>query len=104
MTQDPFGLLSSIPTGVTHVDVTGVTDWVVLDRITDQSRADTPYCVHGQTPCQVCGQWCWLGNRTHAQVAAGQARPICHPCALAHIPPGTPTHNLEDHRRADGPH
>lgn len=76
---------------------------VVLDVIEPGITPD--YCCHGRTTCITCNEWCWLGHKTVEIVQSGEALPICQPCAVKHIPPGTlPIDRVEDHLRADGPH
>ncbi len=77
---------------------------VVLDRI--EPGIAPPYCTHGRATCVGgCGEWVWLGNRTHDIVKSGQAAPLCRQCANRLIPPGARVvRNVGDHRRADGPH
>jgi hypothetical protein len=79
-------------------------DAVLLDRI--EPGWTPPYCIHGSCPCiGGCGEWLWLGDQTYEVVASGRAAPLCLPCARRLAPPGTvPATNLNDHRRADGPH
>lgn len=79
-------------------------DVVVLDRI--EPGVVPPYCTHGRATCMGgCGNWCWLGDRTHDVVASGAALPLCRQCAQRLIPPNCrPSRNIADHRRADGPH
>lgn len=82
---------------------------IVLDRVTQETP---PYCVHGRVTCLWCDNWCWLGDRSHDIVKAGEAAPICMECATAkwkqaealgmEVP--RPIANAGDHRRADGPH
>lgn len=75
---------------------------VVLDRIAD--APDPDYCLHGKTWCTVCGSTVHLGSVTKDAVLNG-ALPICLPCARLHIPPDqAPITNLQNHKRADGPH
>jgi hypothetical protein len=77
---------------------------VIVDRI--EPGWTPPYCTHGRATCAGgCGEWCWLGDKTAAAVASGEAAPLCMQCAVRLIPPGTrPSYNLGDHRWADGPH
>lgn len=76
---------------------------VVLDRI--EPGVTPEYCCHGRTPCTRCGDWCWLGHRTHEVVFTGQALPLCLQCAEAVIPRDTELiEHIRDHRRADGAH
>lgn len=79
-------------------------DLVILDRI--EPGVTPPYCTHGRATCVGgCGEWLWLGNRTHEVVSSGRAAPICRPCAQRLIPSDTKAAgNVRDHRRADGPH
>lgn len=117
--QDPFGINARLAattgdgidvSAVRLVDPTrwqaaGGVDVVLLDRVADVDRDATAYCVHGQTTCLRCRQWCWLGDRTHHLVSTGQCAPLCRPCA-AEVVPGThrPVANAADHLRADGAH
>ncbi len=80
--------------------------YVLLDRIDPAVPAqDLPYCTHGRVSCVGCQEWCWLGHKTHDVVASGEAAPLCLECAHRLIPKGAkPTHHIEDHLRADGPH
>lgn len=87
----------------------GTDSVVILDRVNDIAQHATEYCVHGQAPCIQCGAWCWLGSATHDLVAAGEALPICKPCANRIFPPGPfglPNRlgNAGDHLRKDGHH
>lgn len=76
---------------------------IILERV--EPGVTPEYCVHGQTTCYGCDDWCWLGDRSYEVVQSGEAAGLCQECALKMIPPGTrPAHNVEDHRRADGPH
>lgn len=76
---------------------------VVLERIEPGKLPE--HCIHGRVTCMYCDEWCWLGHNSHDVVRAGDAVPMCLPCAIKLIPPGTESvGNLNDHRRADGPH
>jgi hypothetical protein len=77
---------------------------VVLDRIEPGIQPD--YCTHGRTTCiGGCGNWLWLGDKTHDVVADGLAEPICRECAGRLIPPDTqPVDHITDRRRTEGPH
>lgn len=76
-----------------------MTTVVILDRI--EPDHTPPYCTHGRTTCVGgCGEWLWLGDQTHAVVAAGRAVPICLPCATKLVPAGARAHrHVEDHQR-----
>lgn len=76
----------------------------ILDRI--EPNWTPPYCTHGRATCVGgCGEWVWLGHKTHDVVKSGQAQPLCKECANRLIPPDTKADGrIEDHRRADGPH
>jgi hypothetical protein len=81
----------------------GGVDIVLLDRI--EPGVTPEYCIHGQTACFGCNEWCWLGDKTYEVVASGGAAPLCMQCAHQMIPRDVePKHNIRDHRRADGPH
>jgi hypothetical protein len=86
------------------VPVPNLTDVVILDRI--EPGWTPPYCTHGRATCVGgCGEWLWLGDKTHDVVKSGRAAPLCHQCARRLIPPGArAARNIGDHRRADGPH
>jgi hypothetical protein len=77
---------------------------VVLDRV--EPGRTPPYCIHGRASCVGgCGEWVWLGDQTHEVVVSGMAAPLCMQCAKQLIPPDVERlAQLEDHRRADGPH
>lgn len=77
---------------------------VLLDRI--EPGWTPPYCTHGRATCMGCDNWVWLGSETAKLVTAGDAAPLCLPCADRLIPPDsrTPDRHVADHRRADGPH
>lgn len=80
---------------------------VILDRVDDIPQQSTPYCIHGRVSCAGgCGHWLWLGHESHRVVAAGDATPMCKPCAIATVPEQdrTPIDRIRDHQRADGPH
>jgi hypothetical protein len=79
-------------------------DYVILDRI--EPGRTPPYCTHGRATCVGgCGEWVWLGDKTHGLVASRSHAPLCRQCANRLIPPGVrPARRVEDHRRADGPH
>ncbi len=101
MTDSPLGL----PPGDAHMVRMQTDTVVVLDRVEDLPREQTPYCIHGQTTCTRCFRWCWLGHRTHEEVLAGKVAPVCKPCAGELLGEGaTPIRNAEDNLRADGPH
>lgn len=53
---------------------------VILDRI---EPGKTPeYCIHGRVTCYGgCGEWLWLGDKTHDLVANEGVTPLCVPCA-----------------------
>lgn len=89
---------------VTHVPGDRADKVVVLDRI--EPGETPPYCIHGRVTCAGgCGEWLWLGDKTHDLVLSGRAAPLCKPCALRLIPPtARRTGHVDDHRRADGPH
>lgn len=77
---------------------------VVLERIVAGEVPD--YCIHGRVQCHRCELWCYLGDRTHELVKAGETVPMCVECATeigVHLH-GAPKANVGDHRRADGPH
>jgi hypothetical protein len=76
---------------------------VVLDRI--EPGQEPPYCAHGRATCVACPEWVWLGNKTVEAVLSGEVDPICLPCAIRLFPKGaTALGQIDDHRRADGPH
>lgn len=75
---------------------------VVLERI---SGVKPDYCVHGYAECIKCYRMCYLGSETSKWVTEGKAFPMCLECATEIIPPDSePRGNLNDHKRADGPH
>ena len=78
----------------------GGIDIVLLDRV--EPGVTPEYCIHGKTSCVMCGEWCWLGDKTHDLLVTGQAAGICIPCAA--VPRDHPRRHIHDHRRADGPH
>lgn len=73
-----------------------------------QDDALPSHCIHGRTTCVACGQWCWLGDKSHDLVVSGEALPVCMPCmelSRKASPFGVvPTSNAEDHLASDGPH
>jgi hypothetical protein len=77
---------------------------VVLDRVEPGVTPD--YCIHGKTACYSCDEWCWLGDKSFELVRAGDAIGVCLQCAteLGARLQGTRVGNVDDHRRADGPH
>lgn len=77
---------------------------VVLDRCDE--NPDPDYCIHGRASCVFCGFFCWLGSESVGPVSRHDYWPICVSCAQQHIPPEyqSPIGNLNDHKRADGPH
>lgn len=79
-------------------------NYVLLDRI--EPGVTPPYCTHGRATCMGgCGEWVWLGDKTHDMVKSGSSLPLCLQCARRLIPPDVrPVGNAGDHRRADGPH
>lgn len=77
---------------------------VVLDPI-EPGAGKPEYCIHGRVTCVGCGDWCWLGHQTYEAVSSGAVAPVCKPCAGQYIPAGLErSGNIQDHRRADGPH
>lgn len=91
-------------TNVTLIEHDTATRSVVLDRV--EPGVTPPYCVHGRATCSGgCGEWLWLGDKTHDAVKSGDVAPICHQCAARLLPPDARrVGNIRDHRRADGPH
>lgn len=98
--SDPFVK----PTTMMRVDFADGVAVVIVDRIVP--GATTDYCIHGQTTCCRCSEWCWLGSETYRVVASGEAAPLCMQCAnTVHVASqGSKRRHLHDHRRADGPH
>lgn len=69
---------------------------LVLERIVEGVTPE--YCIHGKVTCHRCEAWCWLGERTYADVIKGDTAPMCMECATeigvgVH---GVPIGNLRD--------
>lgn len=77
---------------------------VVLDVV--EAGVVPEYCIHGRVTCAGdCGEWLWLGSKTHSLVASGEALPLCRPCITkAYTSDTRRIGHAHDHRRADGPH
>ena len=81
---------------------------IVLDPIVP-GQPEPDYCLHGRASCANpgCGEWVWLGDKSHEEVLSGRALPICLPCAQKWDPDEVaPKHEgtIIDNRRANGPH
>ena len=79
---------------------------IILDRVVKGVVPE--YCTHGYAECVACRELCWLGDKTAEIVNAREALALCMECAKLHIPPEAVAlkHRMQvqDHRRADGPH
>jgi hypothetical protein len=79
---------------------------ILLDRVVKDQTPE--YCTHGYAECVRCYHPCWLGDQTQKVVTSGDALPLCMVCAGEVIPAGAEAlrdrTQLQDHRRADGPH
>lgn len=76
---------------------------VVLDRVREGYVPS--YCTHGKATCGRCSRWCWLGSESSKAVLAETVIPLCLECATEIWSPEViPAGNINDHKRADGPH
>ena len=89
-------------TGMKTVQPRDGMDVVVLERI--EPGVTPEYCIHGKTTCYGCNEWCWLGDKTHEVMMAGNTLGMCLQCADKMLPKQHPREHVHDHRRADGPH
>lgn len=93
-----------------EVNPDGSRSIIVLDRVTEGVTPE--YCVHGRVTCHRCERWCWLGDNSHDVVKSGKVTPVCMECATdlfnrakaEGVTLPRPVANVNDHRRADGPH
>lgn len=79
---------------------------LVLERISDYGKGELPeYCTHGYASCVICEEPVFIGHASEQVLINREAYAICRQCAAQHIPKGSqPVRNVNDHRRADGPH
>ncbi len=90
-----------IPTGVEEITSDYRRGAIVLDRVDE--APEPVYCVHAQVQCQVCGQWCHLGDKSLEAAQAGVI-PICVPCVRQNceFEAGMYVYSVPNHRREEG--